>query len=147
MGANGPMDFLDDTDALAPMAEINVTPFVDVMLVLLIIFMVTAPLMLAGVPVKLPQTTAARLNPPQKPLVITLSADGGLYIRNDAVSRADFTGRLAALRSAEGDSIAYVRADKSSPYGDVMDVLGVVAAAGYDRVSLLSERKPKTEIE
>jgi biopolymer transport protein TolR len=144
MSANGPRDFLDDTDALAPMAEINVTPFVDVMLVLLIIFMVTAPLMLAGVPVKLPQSAAARENPPQKPLVITLSAEGGLYIRSDAVSRADFTVRLAALRGAEGDSIAYVRADKSRPYGDVMEILGIVATAGYNRVSLLSERKLKT---
>jgi biopolymer transport protein TolR len=141
MGAslsNGP----SDDDDLPPMAEINVTPFVDVMLVLLIIFMVTAPLMLAGVPVKLPQTAAARQNPPQKPLVISMTADGALHIRTDAVPPAELVSRLAELRTAEGDSIAYVRADKSIPYGQVMEVLGNVASAGYERVSLLSERTP-----
>jgi biopolymer transport protein TolR len=139
MGAslsNGP----SDDDDLPPMAEINVTPFVDVMLVLLIIFMVTAPLMLAGVPVKLPQTAAARQNPPQKPLVISITADGALHIRNDAVPEADLVSRLTSLRSSEGDSVAYVRADKAIPYGKVMEVLGNVAASGYERVSLLSER-------
>jgi len=142
MGANMPKDSLDEDADFPPMAEINVTPFVDVMLVLLIIFMVTAPLMLAGVPVKLPQTAAARQNPPEKPLVITLSADGGLHIRNEAVTPEALIERLAALRNTEGDGIAYVRADKSIPYGQVMEVLGNVASAGYARVSLLSERKP-----
>ena len=143
MAANLPRYDADgDDDRLAPVAEINVTPFVDVMLVLLIIFMVTAPLMLAGVPVKLPQTTAARQNPPQKPLVVSLTAEKGLYIRTDAVERSDLITRLTALRRTEGDSIAYVRADKSVPYGNVMDILGDIAAAGYSRISLLSERKP-----
>ena len=142
MGANLPKDSLDEDADFAPLAEINVTPFVDVMLVLLIIFMVTAPLMLAGVPVKLPQTAAARQNPPEKPLVITLGADGGLHIRNEAVTPDALIARLTALRGTEGDSIAYVRADKSIPYGQVMEVLGNVTSAGYGRVSLLSERKP-----
>ena len=142
MGANMPKDSLDEDADFPPMAEINVTPFVDVMLVLLIIFMVTAPLMLAGVPVKLPQTAAARQNPPEKPLVITLSTDGGLHIRNEAVTPEALIARLAELRNTEGDGIAYVRADKSIPYGQVMEVLGNVASAGYGRVSLLSERKP-----
>lgn len=142
MGTNLPRDPFDEDADFAPLAEINVTPFVDVMLVLLIIFMVTAPLMLAGVPVKLPQTAAARQNPPQKPLVITLGADGRLHIRNEAVALDALIARLAALRSTEGDSVAYVRADKSVPYGQVMDVLGNVTSAGYGRVSLLSERKP-----
>ena len=140
MAANMPRDSLDAD--FAPLADINVTPFVDVMLVLLIIFMVTAPLMLAGVPVKLPQTSAARQNPPDKPLVITLGADGGLHIRSEAVAPEALVARLATLRNAEGDSVAYVRADKSIPYGQVMDILGNVASAGYGRVSLLSERKP-----
>ncbi len=142
MGANLPKDPFDEDADFAPLAEINVTPFVDVMLVLLIIFMVTAPLMLAGVPVKLPQTAAARQNPPEKPLVITLGADGGLHIRNEAVTPEALIARLTALRGTEGDSIAYVRADKSIPYGQVMEVLGNVTSAGYGRVSLLSERKP-----
>jgi biopolymer transport protein TolR len=136
--SNGP----SDDDDLPPMAEINVTPFVDVMLVLLIIFMVTAPLMLAGVPVKLPQTAAARQNPPQKPLVISITADGALHIRNDAVSAEDLVSRLVSLRITEGDSVAYVRADKAVAYGKVMEVLGNVTASGYERVSLLSERTP-----
>jgi biopolymer transport protein TolR len=142
MGANMPKDSFDEDADFAPLAEINVTPFVDVMLVLLIIFMVTAPLMLAGVPVKLPQTAAARQNPPDKPLVITLGPDGGLHIRKEAVAPDALIARLSALRDAEGDSVAYVRADKSIPYGQVMEVLGNVASAGYGRVSLLSERKP-----
>jgi len=141
MGARLPQGGFDDEDDLAPMAEINVTPFVDVMLVLLIIFMVTAPLMLAGIHVDLPQITAARQNPPQKPLVISIGADGALYVRTDAVERAALIARLGALRTTEGDSIAYIRADKIIPYGIVMDVLGDVASAGYTRISLLSERK------
>ncbi len=140
MGVNISND--DDKDSLAPLAEINVTPFVDVMLVLLIIFMVTAPLMLAGVPVTLPQTAAARQNPPQKPLVVSVAADGAVYIRNDRVDRDILTVRLSELRTGEGDTVAYIRADKAIPYGAIMDILGDVAAAGYGRVSLLSERKP-----
>jgi biopolymer transport protein TolR len=142
MGANLFNDSSDEDALLAPMAEINVTPFVDVMLVLLIIFMVTAPLMLAGVPVRLPQTAAARQNTPQKPLVISIAADGGLHIRKDAVPGDELVTRLASLRSTEGDSVAYIRADKAISYGQVMEVLGNIASAGYERVSLLSERRP-----
>jgi biopolymer transport protein TolR len=131
----------DDEDDLAPMAEINVTPLVDVMLVLLIIFMVAAPLMIAGVPVNLPQSAAARQNPPQKPVVVTISPERGLYIRDELVTREKLIPRLSELRQAEGDAVAYVRADKAIPYGEVMAVLGEVASAGYTRISLLSESK------
>jgi len=131
----------DDDDAMPPMAEINVTPFVDVMLVLLIIFMVAAPLMIAGVPVNLPQTAAARQNPPQKPMVVSISADRGIYIRDEQVARENLIPRLAELRQAEGDAVAYVRADKAIPYGQVMEVLGEVSSAGYSRISLLSQQK------
>jgi biopolymer transport protein ExbD len=140
MNLRGPAD----DDDLAPMAEINVTPFVDVMLVLLIIFMVAAPLMIAGVPVNLPQSAAARQNPPQKPMVVTVSADQGLYIRDEQVARDRLIGRLSELRGAEGDAVAYVRADKAIAYGEVMAVLGDVAAAGYSRISLLSQPKPES---
>jgi biopolymer transport protein TolR len=115
---------------------------VDVMLVLLIIFMVAAPLMIAGVPVNLPQSAAARQNPPQKPMVVTISPDQGLFIRDEQVARDGLIARLGELRQAEGDAVAYVRADKSIPYGAVMAVLGEVAAAGYTRISLLSQPKP-----
>jgi biopolymer transport protein TolR len=131
----------DDGDIMPPMAEINVTPFVDVMLVLLIIFMVAAPLMIAGVPVNLPQTAAARQNPPQKPMVVSISVDQGIYIRDEQVSRENLIPRLSELRQAEGDAVAYVRADKAIPYGQVMEVLGEVASAGYSRISLLSQQK------
>jgi biopolymer transport protein TolR len=141
MGAKLSGGNLDDEDDFGPVAEINVTPMVDVMLVLLVIFMVAAPLMIAGVPVNLPQTAAAKQNPPQKPLVITLAADGKLYIRNDEVRPDELEERLHALRSAEGDAVAYVRADKGVSYGNVMDILGRAGRSGYGRISLLSQPK------
>jgi len=123
-----------------PMAEINITPMVDVMLVLLIIFMVAAPLMVTGVPIDLPKTTAAKLGQSKKPMVVTLTADGRLQIRNDFVSRESLVGRLRELRAVEGDAVVYVRADKKNPYGEVMDLLGQVGQSGFARVSLLSQQ-------
>ena len=118
------------------MAEINVTPMVDVMLVLLIIFMVAAPLMVQGVPLDLPRTSAARLAKVHKPMVVSLAPDGALYIRDERVERTNLVNRLMALRRDEGDSVVYVRADRKIPYGDVMEVLGRVGETGYQRVSL-----------
>ena len=123
----------------APMAEINVTPMVDVMLVLLIIFMVAAPLMVAGVPVDLPKTSAVKLGQTKKPMVVTLTGEGTLQLRDEFIPRAEIVNRLLAIRAAEGDTVVYVRADKKQPYGDVMDVLGRVGEAGYGRVSLLAQ--------
>ncbi len=143
MGAKLSNSNLDDEDDFGPVAEINVTPLVDVMLVLLIIFMVAAPLMIAGVPVNLPQTAAAKQNPPQKPLVVTMAADAKYYIRNDEVPSDELESRLKAIRAIEGDAIAYVRADKIIPYGNVMDTLGRVSRSGYTRISLLSQPKPE----
>jgi biopolymer transport protein TolR len=124
-----------------PMAEINITPMVDVMLVLLVIFMVTAPLMMAGVPLELPRTSAARVSTPKKPMVVSLAADGSLYIRDEQTSKDSFVSRLAGLKAAEGDTVVYVRADKARPYGEVMEVLGKVGESGFGRVSLLSQPK------
>jgi biopolymer transport protein TolR len=135
---------LDEEGDLGPMAEINVTPLVDVMLVLLIIFMVAAPLMIAGVPVNLPQTAAARQNTPQKPMVVTIAPGGGLYIRDEQISRDTLIPRLRDLHASEGDAVAYVRSDASIPYGEVMAILGGVGEAGYTRISLLSQPKPKS---
>ena len=133
----------DDEDVVyRPMAEINITPFVDVMLVLLIIFMVAAPLMVAGVPVELPNTSAARLNQPKKPMVVTLTAEGMVQVREEMLPRASLVPRLMQLRAAEGDTVVYVRADKRIAYGEVMDLLGLVGESGYQRVSLLSHPKP-----
>jgi biopolymer transport protein TolR len=134
----------DDEFAYKPMAEINITPMVDVMLVLLIIFMVAAPLMVAGVPVELPKTSAARVGHSKKPMVVTLTADGRLQIRNEFVSRDQLVPRLRQIRAAEGDAVIYVRGDKKVAYGDVMGILGLVGQSGYARVSLLSQSSPQS---
>jgi biopolymer transport protein TolR len=130
-----------DEGGYQPKAEINITPMVDVMLVLLIIFMVTAPLLVAGVPVELPNTSAARISQPKKPMIVSLAADGSLYIREEQVTRDTLVPKLTALRSAEGDMVVYVRADKTRAYGEVMEILGRVGESGYGRVSLLSQPK------
>jgi len=103
--------------------------------------MITAPLLVAGVPVELPNTAAARISQPKKPMIVSLAADGSLYVREEQVSSDTLIPRLQALRASEGDTVVYVRADKSRPYGDVMDVLGRVGQSGYARVSLLSQPK------
>jgi biopolymer transport protein TolR len=116
---------------------------VDVMLVLLIIFMVAAPLMVAGVPVELPNTSAAKVSQTKKPMVVTLAADGQLYIREEQVSREGLVARLRDIKAVEGDTVVYVRSDKKNAYGDVMEILGRVGEGGYGRVSLLSQPTPK----
>lgn len=140
VGQGGSAD--DDEGGYQPMAEINITPFVDVMLVLLIIFMVAAPLMVAGVPIDLPKTSAAKLDAPKKPLVVTMTKERQFQIRDDFIPADQLVSRLVSLRQAEGDTIVYVRADKSIPYGDVMSVLGQVGESGYGRLSLLSHKAP-----
>jgi biopolymer transport protein TolR len=135
----------EDDGGYRPMAEINITPMVDVMLVLLIIFMVAAPLMVAGVPLELPNTSAARVSQSKRAMVVSLAGDGGLYIREEQVSPAGLVPRLRELRATEGDTVVYVRADKKSSYGDVMDILGRVGESGYGRVSLLSQPKSKSQ--
>lgn len=132
----------DEDGGYKPMAEINITPMVDVMLVLLIIFMVAAPLMVAGVPIDLPKTSAARVGQSKKPMVVTLTADGRLQIRNDFVTRDTLVPRLQALRAEEGDGVVYVRGDKKAAYGEVMEILGLVGQSGFGRVSLLSQHSP-----
>jgi biopolymer transport protein TolR len=133
----------EDDGGYRPVAEINITPMVDVMLVLLIIFMVAAPLMVAGVPLELPNTSAARVSQSKKAMVVSMAGDGGLFVREEQVSRETLVPRLRELRSQEGDTVVYVRADKKIAYGDVMEVLGRVGESGYGRVSLLSQPKPK----
>ena len=140
MAAGNGGGFGDDAE-YRPISEINITPMVDVMLVLLIIFMVTAPLLVAGVPVELPNTSAARISQPKKPVIVSLGGEGSLYIRDEQVSQDSLIFRLRALRSAEGDAVVYVRADKKRSYGEVMEILGRVGQSGYTRVSLLSQPK------
>ena len=146
MGANsGGLSADDDEVVYKPVAEINITPMVDVMLVLLIIFMVAAPLMVAGVPIDLPNTSAAKVSQTKKPMVVSLTAEGELFIRDEQIPKTSLVSRLQALRATEGDTVVYVRADKRSPYGEVMEILGRVGEGGYPRVSLLSQPKQAAE--
>ena len=125
----------------APMAEINVTPLVDVMLVLLIIFMITAPLLVAGVPVDLPESRAGALDQDARPVQIALDAKGGIFIDDAAVSEATLPQRLADIAAQpappEGRRI-YLRADRALDYGQVMRVMGELNRAGLNRVALVS---------
>lgn len=123
------------------MAEINVTPLVDVMLVLLIIFMVTAPLLTAGVPVNLPDSRAKPLDQDQKPVQISMEADGKIHVDQDEVSQDQLPDRLQQLASkAEGGKPPqiFLRADKSLDYGRVMRVMGELNRAGLNRVALVT---------
>jgi biopolymer transport protein TolR len=123
-----------------PMADINVTPLVDVMLVLLIIFMVTAPLLVAGVKVDLPNAKAAALPQDQTPIQISMNAAGEMFIDKLAVPRASLAAKLAALRSArQDDPRVYVRADRTLDYGTVMQLVSAVSAAGFAKVALVSD--------
>src|SRR5258707_8090376 len=129
-----------------PMAEINVTPFVDVMLVLLIVFMVTAPLLTAGVPVDLPKTRAQALGQDREPLSITIRSDGRVYLQNTPVTEDDLVPRLTAIAANGYDQRIFVRGDKSVDYGRVMEVMGQLNAAGFTHIGLVTDvAKPKTE--
>lgn len=123
-----------------PMAEINVTPFVDVMLVLLIVFMVAAPLLTSGVAVDLPQSEAKSIpDEDNKPIEITLSKDGKLYI-GDSEMRADrLKFQLEAMTEGQSDRRIYIRADQGLEYGKVMQIIGSINAAGFSKVALISE--------
>ena len=130
----------DESSGYRPMAEINVTPMVDVMLVLLIIFMVTAPLMMAQLPIELPKTSAQDLGKPPEPLIVALDADGNYYVGSDKVAEGDLVSKLQSMAQSNPDQIVYVRADKVIPYGKVMELLGQVGKAGFYKISLMSEQ-------
>jgi biopolymer transport protein TolR len=123
--------------ARAPMAEINVTPFVDVMLVLLIIFMVTAPLLTAGVPVNLPQSKAGALKQDQEPVTVSIEQSGAIFIGEEEVGPGVLGERFAAIAAQEPPQI-FLRADRSLDYGAVMQVLGELNRAGLNKVALVS---------
>ena len=125
----------------APMAEINVTPMVDVMLVLLIIFMVTAPLLTAGIQVDLPESKAAALEQDQEPVSISLDASGALFIDDAPVAAEALPARLQQIASSsrqEGGPRIYLRADRGLDYGRVMELMGEINRAGLRRVALVS---------
>ncbi|NWH07286.1 MAG: protein TolR [Alphaproteobacteria bacterium] len=124
-----------------PVAEINVTPMVDVMLVLLIIFMVTAPLLTAGVPVDLPKTQAGRLGEDKEPLAVTIDAQGKIFVQETEVTKEEIVPRLIAIADAGYEERIFVRGDKGVPYGDVMEVMGLIAGAGFTRIGLVTEQQ------
>ena len=125
------------------MSEINVTPLVDVMLVLLIVFMVTAPMLTSGVNVDLPKTSAQQLNADAKPLTVTISADGQIHFGDEAVLPGDLVGRLQAASQGDNTRKIFVRGDKSIPYGQVMQVMASIASGGFTKVALLAEQPQK----
>jgi biopolymer transport protein TolR len=133
-----------DEDRYQPLAEINVTPMVDVMLVLLIIFMVTAPLLTVGVPLNLPKTSAAQLTQPKQPIVLSIDKEGSTFIDNDPVAPPDLKDRLGKLATDDPSRIVYVRGDRTISYAQLMDALGLVNGAGFTKVSLVAEgSRPK----
>jgi biopolymer transport protein TolR len=126
------------------MAEINVTPFVDVMLVLLIVFMVTAPLLTVGVPVDLPKTRAPALGQDREPLSITVKRDGTIFLQKEPVPQAALVDKLTAIASNGYNQRIFVRGDDRANYGKVMEVMGLLASAGFTHIGLVTDVvKPK----
>jgi len=128
------------------MSEINVTPFVDVMLVLLIVFMVTAPLLTVGVPVDLPKTRALALGQDKEPLSTTVSKDGKIYLQKEVVTQDALVPKLQAISQNGYDQRIFVRGDKTVAYDRVMVVMGLLASAGFTHIGLVTDvAKPKPE--
>ncbi len=122
-----------------PISEINVTPFVDVMLVLLIVFMVTAPLLTVGVPVDLPKTRAQPLSQDREPLSVTIKSNGQIFLQNTPVAEDDLVPKLTAIAANGYDQRVFVRGDKSVDYGRVMEVMGMLSAAGFTHIGLVTD--------
>jgi biopolymer transport protein TolR len=125
----------------AVMSEINVTPMVDVMLVLLIIFMVSAPLLTVGVPIDLPQTKAKSLDQDREPLTLSVNLQGQVFLQNSEIPLDDLVSKLKSVTDARGgfDERIYVRGDRKVDYGAVMRVMGRLSSAGFRRVALVTE--------
>ncbi len=129
----------------AVMSEINITPFVDVMLVLLIIFMVAAPLLTVGVPIDMPNTAAASLPlPDEPPLTVTLTADGRVMIQETEVAEADLITKLSAIAAERTDKKVFLRADGAIPYEKVAQVMGALNAGGFTSLGLVTDAKGPT---
>jgi biopolymer transport protein TolR len=120
------------------MSEINVTPLVDVMLVLLIVFMVAAPLMTVGVPIELPKTEARQLDSSTEPITITVQADGSVYLQETQIGLQEVAPKLVAIAKNGYEEQIFVRADTGVPYGRVMEVMGLLNGAGYRKIGLVT---------
>jgi biopolymer transport protein TolR len=137
----GPLRTTDSEDEFgaAPLSEINVTPMVDVMLVLLIIFMVAAPLMTVGVPVQLPKTAAPKVSQPKQPVVVTINDQGQPFLDKEPLAPEAVMPRLRELASADPTQVVLVRGDKAVPYGRIVEIMGQINAAGFQKVSLIAQ--------
>ena len=133
------MAFQFNRSRKGPMSEINVTPFVDVMLVLLIIFMVTAPLLTVGVQVDLPESAADSLPDDQEPLTLSINSKGEIYIQEHQVSYQKMIPKLLAIAKNRTDTRIYVRGDKTINYGRVLEIMGLLSGSGFTKVALISE--------
>ena len=131
--------------SFVPMSEINVTPFVDVMLVLLIVFMVTAPLLTVGVPIELPETRANPIQGDSEPLTVSVAPDGMIYLQETEIDLDTLAPKLIAIAKEGYDQRIFVRGDRSVGYGDVMRVMGVLNQAGFRRIALVTETVPVGE--
>ena len=126
----------------AVMSEINITPMVDVMLVLLIIFMVAAPMMTAGVPVDLPKTTANDMPSQTQPITVAVTPEGLIYVDEDVVAEADLVSTVTAMATNGTEDRIFLRGDTTANYGSVMRVMGILSAAGFTKIGLVTEREP-----
>lgn len=129
----------EDEFGAAPLSEINVTPLVDVMLVLLIIFMVAAPLMTVGVPLQLPKTAAPKVSQPKNPVVISIDEMGQPFLDKEPLHPDALMPRLRQLASVDPNQIVLVRGDKAVPYGRIVEIMGLISAAGFTKVSLIAQ--------
>jgi biopolymer transport protein ExbD len=138
VGASLTENGLDDDDDFAENHEINVTPFIDVILVLLIIFMVAAPLSTVDLPVELPSSTATPQKKPDKPTYVSIKSDLAVAIGETMVKRVDLVHSLDAMSDANRDRFIFLRADRAVPYGEMMDVLEILRAGGYTKIKLVA---------
>lgn len=122
-----------------PMSDINVTPFVDVMLVLLVVFMVTAPMMTVAVPIDLPKTQANTVNQDKEPLVVSIDVDGHVYLQDKPLKLENLVPKLKAITGANPSARIFVRGDKQLPYGRIMEVMGAISSAGFTKVALVAD--------
>jgi biopolymer transport protein TolR len=123
------------------MSDINVTPMVDVMLVLLIIFMVAAPLLTSGVPIDLPQTQAKQLSTESKPITVTVQPDGALFLGENPITAEALLPAVATLAGGNMEQRLYIRGDATAQYGAIMEVMGALSGAGYAHIGLITEQK------
>ena len=133
------MSFQLNRSSKEPMSEVNVTPFVDVMLVLLVIFMVTAPLLTVGVQVDLPESSADSLSEDQEPLTLSINSKGEVFIQEYQVEFEKIVPKILAISNNRTDTRIYVRGDRSINYGRVLEVMGLLSGAGFSKVALISE--------